>query len=330
LYYFFILVWNLIAMSVKLQQLRYLREVVRSGLSISEAAKALHTSQPGVSKQIQMLEDQLGVRVFERHGKRIVGVTAPGKAVLAIAERLLAETENLKRVGEEFRNDASGRFTIATTHTQARYVLPPVVKRFMALYPAVQLNLHQGNPTQVAQQAAAGEVDLAIATEAVDHFQELVLLPCYQWNRSVIVTPGHPLTKENPLTLEALSQYPLVTYDFSFTGRTQMNKAFERRGLTPNVVLTAIDADVIKTYVEIGLGVGIIATMAFDPKRDVNLRAIDVSHLFESSTTRIGLRRGAYLRRYVYDFIELFAPHLTRDTIDAAMRGDRHGASYEI
>jgi LysR family cys regulon transcriptional activator len=315
---------------VKLQQLRYLREIVRSGLSISEAAKALHTSQPGVSKQIQMLEEDLGVRIFERHGKRIVGVTAPGKAVLVIAERLLAETENLKRVGEEFSNESTGRFTIATTHTQARYVLPPMIKRFMALYPGVQLNLHQGNPTQVAKQAASGEADLAIATEAVEHFQELVLLPCYQWNRSVVVPPDHALLKEEPLTIETIARYPLVTYDFSFTGRTQMNKAFERRGLTPNVVLTAIDADVIKTYVEIGLGVGIIASMAFDPKRDANLRAIDVSHLFESSTTRIGLRRGAYLRRYVYDFIELFAPNLTRETVDAAMRGGASGTNYEI
>jgi LysR family transcriptional regulator, cys regulon transcriptional activator len=317
-------------MSVKLQQLRCLREVVKAGLSISDAAKALHTSQPGVSKQIQMLEEQLGLRVFERHGKRIVGITAPGKAVLAIADRLLAETENLKRVGEEFRNEASGSFTIATTHTQARYVLPSIIKRFMALYPAVQLNLHQGNPTQVAQQAASGEADLAIATEAVEHFQELVLLPCYQWNRSVVVPPEHPLLKEKPPTLEAIARYPLVTYDFAFTGRTQMNKAFERRGVTPNVVLTAIDADVIKAYVELGLGVGIIASMAFDAKRDSNLRAIDASHLFESSTTRIGLRRGAYLRRYVYDFIELFAPHLTRETVDAAMRGSVRGASYEI
>jgi LysR family transcriptional regulator, cys regulon transcriptional activator len=316
--------------SVKLQQLRYLREIVRAGLSISEAAKALHTSQPGVSKQIQMLEEDLGVRIFERHGKRIVGVTAPGKAVLTIAERLLAETENLKRVGEEFSNESSGRFTIATTHTQARYVLPPMIKRFMALYPAVQLNLHQGNPNQVAKLAASGEADLAIATEAVEHFQELVLLPCYQWNRSVVVPSEHPLLKEKPLTIETIARYPLVTYDFSFTGRTQMNKAFERRGLTPNVVLTAIDADVIKTYVEIGLGVGIIASMAFDAKRDANLRAIDVSHLFESSTTRIGLRRGAYLRRYVYDFIELFAPHLTRETVDAAMRGTTRGTNYEI
>jgi LysR family transcriptional regulator, cys regulon transcriptional activator len=315
-------------MSVKLQQLRYLREVVRAGLNISEAAKVLHASQPGVSKQIQLLEEQLGIRIFERRGKRIAGVTAPGKAVLTIAERLLAETENLQRVGDEFRNEASGRFTIATTHTQARYVLPPVVKRFMELYPAVQLNLHQGNPTQVAQQAATGEADLAIATEAVEHFQELVLLPCYQWNRSVILPPNHPLLKEEPVTIEAIARYPIVTYDYAFTGRSQMNKAFERRGLTPNVVLTAIDADVIKTYVEIGLGVGIIATMAFDAKRDVGLRAIDASHLFESSTTRIGLRRGAYLRRYVYDFIELFAPNIKRETVDAAMKGG--GTAYEL
>jgi LysR family cys regulon transcriptional activator len=314
--------------AIKLQQLRYLREIVRAGLNVSEAAKALHTSQPGVSKQIQGLEEELGVRIFERHGKRIVDMTAPGRAVLLIAERLLAETENLKRVGEEFSNEASGRFTIATTHTQARYVLPATIKRFMERYPAVQLNIHQGNPTQVAEQAVSGAADLAIATEAFEQFQELVLLPCYQWNRSVVVPPGHALLKEEPLTLEAIAQHPLVTYDYAFTGRTQMNKAFERRNLKPNVVLTAIDADVIKAYVELGLGVGVIASMAFDAKRDTGLRALDASHLFESSTTRIGFRRGAYLRRYVFDFIELFAPTLTRETVEAAMKGG--GTQYEL
>lgn len=316
-------------MAVKLQQLRYLREIVRAGLSVSEAAKALHTSQPGVSKQIQILEHELGVRIFERHGKRIVDVTAPGRAVLTIAERLLADSENLKRVSEEFRNEASGRFTIATTHTQARYVLPAVIKRFMGLYPAVQLNIHQGNPTQVAQQAVSGEADLAIATEAFEQFEdELVLLPCYQWNRSVIVPPGHELLAEQPLTLEAIARYPIITYDFAFTGRSQMNKAFELRGLTPNVVLTAIDADVIKAYVELGLGIGVIASMAFDARRDAGLRAIDTSHLFESSTTRIGFRRGAFLRRYVFDFIELFAPQFKRETIEAAVKGG--GTQYEL
>ena len=313
---------------MKLQQLRYLREIVRSGLNISEAAKVLHTSQPGVSKQIRLLEDELGIRIFERHGKRIIDVTAPGKAVLAIADRLLVESENLKRVGEEFTNEATGRFVIATTHTQARYVLPPVIKRFIALYPGVQLNVHQGNPTQVAEQVVSGEADIAIATEAFEFFQDLVLLPCYQWNRCVVTPPEHPLLKEKPLTLEAIARYPIVTYDFAFTGRSKVNKAFELRKLTPNVVFTAIDADVIKTYVELGLGIGIIANMAFDAKRDVDLRALDASHLFESSTTRIGLRRGAYLRRYVYDFIELFAPHLKHDTIEAAMKGG--GTEYEL
>lgn len=315
-------------MAVKLQQLRYLREIVRAGLSISEAAKFLHTSQPGISKQIQMLEADLGVRIFERHGKRIVDVTAPGKAVLAIAERLLAETENLRRVGEEFSNEATGRFTIATTHTQARYVLPPVIKRFTDMYPAVQLNIHQGNPMQVAEQAASGEADIAIATEAFEQFEELVLLPCYQWNRTVVVLPGHPLLNETPVTLEAIASYPIITYDFAFTGRSQMNKAFELRDLKPNVVLTAIDADVIKAYVELGLGIGVIASMAFDARRDSGLRAIDAAHLFESSTTRIGFRRGAYLRRYVYDFIELFAPQLKRETIEAAIKGG--GTQYEL
>ncbi len=313
---------------MKLQQLRYLREIVRSSLNISEAAQALHTSQPGVSKQIRLLEDELGMRIFERHGKRIVNITPLGKAVLAIAERLLAEAENLKRVGEEFSNEATGRFVIATTHTQARYVLPPVIKRFIELYPGVQLNVRQGNPTQVAQQVVSGEADIAIATEAFEFFEELVLLPCYQWNRCVVTPPGHALLKEKPLTLEAIARYSIITYDFAFTGRSRVNKAFELRKLTPNVVLTALDADVIKTYVELGLGVGIVATMAFDPKRDVSLRATDAAHLFESSTTRIGLRRGAYLRRYVYDFIELFAPHLKRGTIEAAMKGG--GTQYEL
>jgi LysR family cys regulon transcriptional activator len=313
---------------VKLQQLRYLREIVRCNLNISEAAQALHTSQPGISKQIRLLEDELGVRVFERHGKRIVDITPPGKVVLEVAERLLRDMENLKRVGEEFSNEGSGRFIIATTHTQARYVLPPVIKRFIEQYPGVQLHLRQGNPSQVAQQVVAGEADIAIATEAFDSFEDLVILPCYQWNRCVVTPPDHPLLKEKPLTLEALARHPIITYDFAFTGRSRVNKAFERRGLTPNVVLTAIDADVIKTYVELGLGVGILAAMAFDEKRDQGLRAIDASHLFESSTTRIGLRRGAYLRRYVFEFIELFAPNLKRETIEAAMKGG--GTQYEL
>jgi LysR family transcriptional regulator, cys regulon transcriptional activator len=313
---------------MKLQQFRYLREVARQGLNVSEAAERLHTSQPGVSKQIKLLEDELGVEVFVRHGKRMVEITEPGRAVLAIAERILEEAENLKRVGQEFATEATGSLTVATTHTQARYALPPVVKRFMAVYPKVKLSLHQGSPTQICEQVISGEADLAIATEAIADYRELTMLPCFQWNRCVIAPPDHPILKVKTLTLEAIAKHPIVTYDFAFAGRSAINKAFEARGIAPNVVLTAIDADVIKTYVNLGLGLGIIATMAFDPEQDRNLRAVDASHLFESSTTRIGIRRGTYLRGYAYDFIHLFAPHLTRQTVERAMRGG--GSDYEL
>jgi len=304
---------------MKLQQLRYLREVARQGLNLSVAAEKLHTSQPGISKQIKLLEDELGVQILVRNGKRVVAVTEPGKIILEIAERMLGDADNLKRVGEEFSHEDTGTLTIATTHTQARYALPRVIKQFTQRYPKVRLRLRQGNPTQIAEMTSSGEADMCIATEAIALFDELVMLPCYDWNRSVIVPPNHPLTKEKKLSLEAVAKYPIITYDFAFTGRSKMQGAFESRGLTPNVVLTAIDADVIKTYVELGLGVGIVASMAYDPKRDRQLRAIDASHLFEPSTTRIGLRRNFYLRGYLYDFIGLFAPHLNRKAVDAAM-----------
>jgi LysR family cys regulon transcriptional activator len=313
---------------MKLQQLRYLSEVARRGLNVSEAAEALHTSQPGVSKQIRSLEDELGVQVFVRHGKRLVEITEPGKAVIAIAERILAETQNLRRAGEEFANEKLGTLTIATTHTQARYSLPKAVTAFKRRYPKVQLVIHQGNPTQISEQVLAGEADLCIATEAITHYTDLISMPVYQWNRCVVVPPKHDLLK-GPLTLEALAQHPIVTYDFAFANRSLVQKAFEARGLQPNVVLTALDADVIKTYVELGLGVGILAKMAFDPKRDGALRSIDASHLFESSTTRLGIKRGAYLRRYAYEFIELYAPHLPRSVIERAMSGEE-GSRYEL
>src|SRR5687767_11909889 len=305
---------------MKLQQLRCLTEVARRGLNVSEAADALHTSQPGVSKQIRALEDELGVEVFVRHGKRLVAVTEPGKAVVAIAERILAEAQNLRRAGEEFANDQLGTLTIAATHTQARYALPTAVAAFKRRYPKVELLIHQGNPTQICDQVLAGEADMCVATEMISLYTELVSLPVYQWNRCVVVPPKHPLLRENPLTLEKLAEYPIVTYDFAFANRSLVQKAFETRGLTPHVVLAAQDADVIKTYVELGLGIGILAKMAFDPKRDTTLRAMDASHLFESSTTRLGIKRGAYLRRYAYDFIELFAPQLARTTVERAVR----------
>ena len=314
---------------MKLQQIRYLIEVARRDLNVSEAAEALHTSQPGVSKQIRALEEELGVTVFVRHGKRLVSITEPGKAVIAIAERILAEAANLRRAGEEFANERLGSLTIAATHTQARYALPKAVAQFKKKYPAVALHIHQGNPTQICEQVLAGEADLCVATEAIALYPELVSLPVYQWNRCVIVPPRHPLLKMRRLTLEALAQYPIVTYDFAFANRSLVQKAFENRGLKPNVVLTALDSDVIKTYVELGLGVGVLARMAFDAKRDGHLRAIDASHLFESSTTRLGLKRGTYLRRYAYEFIEMFAPQLPRSIVERLVKG-QEGSIYEL
>ncbi len=306
---------------MKLQQLRYLCEVVKRDLNVSGAAESLYTSQPGISKQIRLLEDELGLDVFVRNGKRLVAVTEPGQTVVSIAQRILLEAENLKRVGEEFGSQPGGTLKIATTHTQARYVLPKVVKEFITLYPNVTLNLHQGSPMQIAELVRTGEVDIGIATEAIELFEDLAMLPCYEWNRCVVTPPQHPLLEKEKLAIEDLAQYPIITYDFAFTGRSKINKAFEAKGLTPNVVLTAIDSDVIKTYVEMGLGIGILATMAFDPARDGNLRAIDAAHLFESSTTRIAIRKNSFLRGYMYDFIHLFAPHLGREEIDEKMAG---------
>jgi len=314
---------------MKIQQLKYLAEVARRGLNVSEAAEALHTSQPGVSKQIKALEEELGIQVFARHGKRLVSVTEPGKAVIAIAERILAETQNLRRAGEEYANDQLGTLTVAATHTQARYLLPKAVAAFKRKYPKVELVMHQGNPTQICEQVLAGEADMAVATEMISTYPELVSLPVVRWNRCVVVPPRHPLLKEKTLTLEELAEHPIVTYDFAFANRSLVQKAFESRGLNPHVVLSAQDSDVIKTYVELGLGVGILAAMAFDRERDRQLRAIDASHLFESSTTRLGIKRGAYLRRYAYEFIEMFAPQLSAKTVRDAVMG-REGSDYQL
>jgi LysR family cys regulon transcriptional activator len=304
---------------MNLQQLRYLNEVVRCGLNISEAANALYTSQPGVSKQIRLLEEELGMEIFARNGKRLSHITEPGKHVLAIARRMLHDADNLKQVGAEFGQQDSGTFTIATTHTQARYALPPVVKKFIKQYPKVQLGLHQGNPIQIAEQVLSGEADLGIATESLALYDELLTLPCYEWNHCVITPPGHPLLKETKLTLAKLAQYPIVTYDFAFSGRSKINAAFDKAGIVPNIALTAIDADVIKTYVELGLGIGIVARMAFIPDRDRHLRMLDAAHLFQPSITKIAIRRNEYLRGFAYSFIEMFAPHLTREVVAEAL-----------
>jgi len=307
---------------VNLQQLRYLCAIVDHGLNVSDAADALHTSQPGISKQVRQLEDELGVQVFVRQGKRLASLTPAGESVVTTARRALREIGNLKRVGAEFHNEDQGTLAIATTHLQARYVLPPVLRDFAIRYPKVKLELHQGNPVQVADQTASGSADLGIATEALATYPDLVTLPCYQWNRCVLVPRGHPLASAQPITLAALARHPIVTYDFTFTGRSQINAAFDAAGLVPNVVLSALDSDVIKTYVEMGLGVGIIAKMAWDPARDAGVfEQLDAAHLFAPSTTRVALRRGTFLRGYVYDFIAGFAPALDRAAVDAALAG---------
>ncbi|CAH1386383.1 HTH-type transcriptional regulator CysB [Candidatus Nitrotoga sp. M5] len=305
---------------MNLQQLRYLHKIVQHELNISDAAKALYTSQPGLSKQIKSLEEELGIEIFVRNGKRLTGITEPGKAVLEIAQRMLHDVDNLKQVGQEFRSQDSGSLTIATTHTQARYALPPVVKQFIKRYPNVKLSLHQGSPTQIAQQVLDGEADVAIATESLIMYGELTTLPCYEWHHCIVVPIGHPLLVEKKLTLKKIAQYPIITYDFAFSGRGKINAAFNANNITPNIVLTAIDADVIKTYVELGLGIGIVAQMAFIPERDTLLRMIDTVNLFQSSTTRIAIRRNEFLRGFTYHFIELFAPHLTREVVTKGIR----------
>ena len=304
---------------MNLQQLRYLNEIVRRDLNISDAAAALYTSQPGISKQIKLLEEELGIEIFVRNGKRIVALTEPGKAVLDIAQRILHESNNLKQVGQEFQAQDSGNLILAATHTQARYMLPPVVKQFIKRYPKVKLGLHQGNPTQIAEQVLNGEADVAIATETIMLYEGLVTLPCYDWNHCVVVPPKHPLLEIKRLTLSKLAEYPIITYDFAFSGRSKIDKSFSDANIEPNITLTAMDSDVIKTYVELGLGVGILAELAFIPERDRHLRKIEATHLFKPNTTHLAIRKNEYLRGYTYDFIELFAPHLTRSSVEKAM-----------
>ena len=310
---------------MKLQQLRYIWEVAHHDLNVSATAQSLFTSQPGISKQIRLLEDELGLEVFARSGKHLTRITPGGEIIIREAGEILRRVEGIKKIAQEFSNQRKGDLSIATTHTQARYALPPVIKGFIAEYPDVSLHMHQGTPMQISEMAANGAVDFAIATEGMDLFNDLIMMPCYKWNRCVIVPKDHPLAKGQELTLEELAEYSLVTYVFGFTGRSKLDEAFQSRGLTPKVVFTAADADVIKTYVRLGLGVGIIASMAFDPKVDTDLVSLDASKLFRPSVTRIGFRKGTFLRGYMYDFMHRFAPHLTKDMIDnvVAHQGSR-------
>ena len=307
---------------MKLQQLRYIWEVAHHELNVSATAQSLFTSQPGISKQIRLLEDELGVEIFSRSGKHLTHVTPAGEAILETAGDVLRKVEGIKHVAQEFADDRKGSLSIATTHTQARYALPPVISSFIQRYPDVSLHMNQGTPMQIAAMASEGTVDFAIATEAMELFSNLVMLPCYHWNRCILVPREHPLTQVSRLSLQDVAAHPIVTYVFGFTGRSRLDEAFSAAGLTPKVVFTAADADVIKTYVRLGLGIGIVASMAHDDETEQDLVALDATHLFAGSVTRIGCRRGTFLRGFMYQFIEDFAPHLTRDVVQQAFAAE--------
>ena len=318
---------------MKLQQLRCIVAMMQNNLNVSDTAASLYTSQPGVSKQIRALEDEIGAELFERSGRQIVAVTDAGKDIIPVAEKILASVQDIRNLGRQHADPNSGELRLATTHTQARYVLPSIIDTFGERYPRVNIHLHQGTPAQMASMVETGAVDFVIATEGQHLYDNLVMMPCSTWNRAVIVKPGHALYKLSQLgglTLEALASFPLVTYVFGFTGRSQLDKAFSARDLKPNVVLTATDADVIKTYVRSGLGVGIIARMAYEPAFDSDLKVLDASHLFDASTTHIGMRQYRALRLFMYDFIEQFAPHLTKDLVDTALASTSKNARQRL
>ena len=305
---------------MNLHQFKFVHEAAKLGLNLTEAAKALHTSQPGVSKAILELEQELGVDIFARHGKRLKSITEPGRHVIKSIDVILNELNNLKRIGNEFTSKDTGTFSIATTHTQARYVLPQVLTNLRKEYPNVNISLHQGTPSQAAQMVLSEEADIAIATESLADYADLVTLPCYDWQHVLVIPPGHPLSlKKKPITLKELSQYPLVTYHPSFTGRQKIDQAFTKHNLNPNIALEAIDSDVIKTYVRIGMGVGIIAEMAVLPQMDADLIFQNASHLFGKNVARVAFRKGAYLRHFVLSFAQLLSPKLTEKTIHEAM-----------
>lgn len=311
---------------MNLRQLRYISAVVRHGLNVSAAAESLYTSQPGVSKQVRLLEDELGVLIFERTGKQLTRVTDAGRAIIELADRALIEVDTLKRAAQEFSDPKTGTLAIATTHTQARYVLPAVLEAFRERFDSVAISVHQGSPDQLASLTLDGTADCVIATEAYEHFDDLVMLPCYRWRRAVVVPREHPLADTTQLTLEQLVEHPLVTYNFGFNAGSALDTAFRAARLEPRLGLTATDADVIKTYVRAGFGVGIVADLAYEPDKDADLVRLDAAHLFDTSTTKLGFRRGSFLRAFMYDFIEMFAPHLTREVVETAMRVQSRGA----
>ncbi|MBK9444363.1 MAG: CysB family HTH-type transcriptional regulator [Comamonadaceae bacterium] len=304
------------------QQLRYIREAVRCGFNLTDVAATLHTSQPGVSRQVRELEEELGIEIFSRAGKRLTGLTPPGAALLPYVNRLLQEADNIKRASHELQGREDGKLSIAATHSQARYALPQVVKEFRQRYPRVSLHLHQGSPKQLAEMLLCGEADIAVATEALASYEALATLPCYRWTHSIVVPPDHPLLAlDRPVTLKDLAAYPLITYELGYTGRSHIDDAFASAGLPYEVVMTAMDADVIKTYVELEMGVGIVASIAVDPDRDRQLRILDAGHLFQINVTRLGLRKGQWLPKYAFAFIEMFVPTLNQVVVTQALNG---------
>jgi LysR family cys regulon transcriptional activator len=302
-----------------LQQFRYLCEIVDRGFSVSRAAASLHTSQPSMSRQVQALEKELGFAVFSRTKRKILGLTKPGGEVLEVARKVLRATDGLRHIASDFSDDDAGTLVVTTSHTHARYVLPKVIQEFNRRHPKVRVTLRQGNPTQVAQWVSAGEADLSICSTPTRQITGIALLPCYEQHKVVLTPSKHPLLKAKPLTIKALAQYPLITYDTDFTTHSQVMRAFEKAGYEPNVILSATDVDVMKTYVKCGLGVAIIAGLAYDPAEDRTLRAIDARHLFESNTIFVGIQRHTYVRAYTLDFIKLFAPSLTKQKVVGAV-----------
>jgi LysR family cys regulon transcriptional activator len=301
------------------QQLRSIREASRRGYNLTEVANVLFTSQPGVSRQIRELEEELGVEIFERNGKRLTGLTEPGKGILQIIDRLLLEAENLRQASHEYSGEKSGTLTVATTHTQARYVLPRVVQAFRKAFPDVRIALQQSSPEHIAEWVISGKADIGIATEGLSQFEDLVSFPCYSWSHVIVVPEGHPLASLSSISLHDLAQHPLITYDVGFTGRSHIDDAFKKAGIVTDIVLTAMDSDVIQQYVSLGLGVGIVASMAIEDNRPSGLQALEARHLFAPNVTRLAVRRGAYLRSYTYEFILRFAPELKRSDIENAL-----------
>jgi LysR family cys regulon transcriptional activator len=305
---------------MKLSQLRCIVEVHRCGNHISAAAEALHTSQPALSKQIQLIEAEIGFPIFQRKRNRVVGLSDPGCEAIAIAQRILNDVESLKTLSSDYQGREEGTLTVATTHTYARYVLPQVVERFIKRYPQVRLGLQQGNPTQICEAVESGEADLGVGTETMRPFPRLAMLPCFPIARSLIARKGHPILRTRTLTLEDIARYPIIAHDRQRSGRWKIMDAFRKRGIELNVIFGAVDADVCKTYVEMGLGIAILATVAVDPQHDRDLRARDASHLFESSTTYISMRRSAHFKRYVGHFINLLAPELSPEKVQAELQ----------